>query len=159
MKKLLITLLLALLSFAGELSINSKLPTFSLSDQFDTKYTVDKDTKIIIVSFEKGTGKEVNEFLDTKDADFLQKHNAVFIANISGMPMFITKIFALPKMRNYKHKILLIYDDEDDRFAFQEGSSTLYKLEDGVVKKIEFIHRQDLEKVFDEDTKTANNEY
>lgn len=157
MKKLFIVVLLGLLGFAGELSINSKLPTFSLSDQFDTKYTVDKDTKIIIVSFEKGTGKEVNEFLNTKDADFLQKHNAVFIANISGMPMFITKMFALPKMRNYKHKILLIYDDEDDRFAFQEGSSTLYKLEDGVVKKIEFIHQEDLEKVFDEDTKTSNN--
>lgn len=159
MKKLLITLLLALISFAGELTINSKLESFSLSDQFDTKYTIDKDTKIIIVSFEKDTGKEINQFLDAKEVDFLQKHNAVFIANISGMPMFITKMFALPKMRNYKHKILLIYDDEDDRFAFKEGSSTLYKLEDGVVKKIEFVHKQDLEKVFNEDTKTAHNEY
>jgi hypothetical protein len=157
MKKILITLLLGLFGFAGELSINSKLPSFSLSDQFDTKYTIDESTKIIIVSFEKDTGKEVNEFLDTKKANFLQKHHAVFIANISGMPMFITKMFALPKMRNYKHKILLIYDENDDRFTFKEGSSTLYKLEDGVIKKIEFIHKQDLEKVFNEDTLTSNN--
>lgn len=148
MKKIILFLSLVLCAFSQELSINDKLNNFSLANQFDEKKTIDSRINTIIVSFEKDTGKEVNEFLEQKTSDFLREHHAVFIANISGMPMIITKMFALPKMKNYKHEILLIYDENDDRFKAQEGMSTLYRLEDGVIKSIEFITKDDLEKVF-----------
>ncbi|PPK62681.1 hypothetical protein B0F89_10283 [Malaciobacter marinus] len=148
MKKIILLLSLVLYAFSQELLVNEKISNFSLTNQFDEKKTIDEKVQIIIVSFEKGTGKEVNEFLEEKNPDFLKNHNAVFIANISGMPMFITKMFALPKMKNYKHEILLIYDEKDDRFKAKDGMSTLYKLEDGVIKSIKFISKDDLEKVF-----------
>lgn len=148
MKKIILFLSLVLCAFSQELSINDKLNNFSLANQFDEKKTIDSRINTIIVSFEKDTGKEVNEFLEQKTSDFLREHHAVFIANISGMPMIITKMFALPKMKNYKHEILLIYDENDDRFKAQEGVSTLYRLENGVIKSIEFITKDDLEKVF-----------
>ncbi len=68
--------------------------------------------------------------------------------------MFITKMFALPKMRKYKHEILLIYDEKENRFKAKKGMSTLYRLENGVIKSIEFIRKNDLEKVFYETSKT-----
>lgn len=148
MKKIILLLSLVLCAFSQELLVNEKISNFSLANQFDEKKTIDEKVQTIIVSFEKGTGKEVNEFLEEKSPDFLENHNAVFIANISGMPMFITKMFALPKMKNYKHEILLIYDEKDDRFKAKEGMSTLYELEDGVIKSIKFISKDDLEKVF-----------
>ncbi|RXK06622.1 hypothetical protein [Halarcobacter bivalviorum] len=148
MKKIILFLSLILCAFSQELSINDKINNFSLANQFDEKKTIDSKINTIIVSFEKDTGKEVNEFLEQKTSDFLREHHAVFIANISGMPMIITKMFALPKMKNYKHEILLIYDENDDRFKAQEGMSTLYRLENGVIKSIEFITKDDLEKVF-----------
>lgn len=148
MKKIILFLSLVLCAFSQELSINDKINNFSLANQFDEKKTIDSKVNTIIVSFEKDTGKEVNEFLEQKTSDFLREHHAVFIANISGMPMIITKMFALPKMKNYKHEILLIYDENDDRFKAQEGMSTLYRLENGVIKSIEFITKDDLEKVF-----------
>ncbi len=148
MKKIILFLSLILCAFSQELSINDKINNFSLANQFDEKKTIDSKINTIIVSFEKDTGKEVNEFLEQKTSDFLKEHHAVFIANISGMPMIITKMFALPKMKNYKHEILLIYDENDDRFKAQEGVSTLYRLENGVIKSIEFITKDDLEKVF-----------
>lgn len=148
MKKIILFLSLVLCAFSQELSINDKINNFSLANQFDEKKTIDSKINTIIVSFEKDTGKEVNEFLEQKTSDFLREHHAVFIANISGMPMIITKMFALPKMKNYKHEILLIYDENDDRFKAQEGVSTLYRLENGVIKSIEFITKDDLEKVF-----------
>ncbi len=148
MKKIILFLSLILCAFSQELSINDKINNFSLANQFDEKKTIDSKINTIIVSFEKDTGKEVNEFLEQKTSDFLREHHAVFIANISGMPMIITKMFALPKMKNYKHEILLIYDENDDRFKAQEGVSTLYRLENGVIKSIEFITKDDLEKVF-----------
>lgn len=148
MKKIILFLSLVLCAFSQELSINDKINNFSLANQFDEKKTIDSKINTIIVSFEKDTGKEVNEFLEQKTSDFLKEHHAVFIANISGMPMIITKMFALPKMKNYKHEILLIYDENDDRFKAQDGMSTLYRLENGVIKSIEFITKDDLEKVF-----------
>jgi len=148
MKKIILLLSLVLYAFSQELLVNEKISNFSLTNQFDEKKTIDEKVQIIIVSFEKGTGKEVNEFLEEKNPDFLKNHNAVFIANISGMPMFITKMFALPKMRKYKHEILLIYDEKENRFKAKEGMSTLYRLENGVIKSIEFIRKNDLEKVF-----------
>lgn len=148
MKKFLLLITLFISIYAQEFTLNSKIYNFSLPNQFDEKRTITNNIQTIIVSFEKDTGKEVNEFLNEQQPDFLQKHNAVFIANISGMPMFVTKMFALPKMRSYKHEILLIYDENDKRFTSKEGKSTLYKIENGVIKSIEFITKDELSKVF-----------
>lgn len=130
-------------------NLNEKIEHFSLPDQFNKMHTIPDNVQMIIVSFEKDTGKMVNEFLESKQADFLQKHNAVFIANISGMPSIITKLFALPKMRDYKHTILLIYDENDKRFLKKDEVSTVYTLKDGIIKSINFIkNKEDLEKLF-----------
>jgi len=147
-KKLILLVLFTTYLFSNGFEVNKKLSNFTLVDQFDKTHTVTSDTKTIIVSFEKGTGADINEFLSKKPEDFLQKNQAVFIANISGMPSIITSMFALPKMRKYKHNILLIYDEDDKRFIQKDDYSTLYKLEDGVIKSISYINKEDLEKSF-----------
>lgn len=134
--------------FANSYNVNQKIPTFSLTDQFNKKHTVSNDIKTIVVSFEKSTGADINEFLNNQDKDFLAKHHAVFIANISGMPSIITKLFALPKMKKYKHKVLLIYDENDTRFVQKDDKSTVYHLENGIVKSIEYITKEDLKTLF-----------
>jgi len=148
LKKLLLLPLFTLFLYANSFEINSHIGSFSLPTQFDEKQTVDSSIQTIIVSFEKDTGKDINQFLSSKDKDFLKNHHAVFIANIAKMPSIITKMFALPKMRDYKHNILLIYDENDKRFISQEEKSTVYKLENGVIKSISFITKEDLEKIF-----------
>lgn len=147
-KKILLVITLSVVLFAKGYDINSKIKSFTIVDQFDKIHHVDEKIQTIIVSFEKGTGADVNDFLNNKGPNFLQQHDAVFIANISGMPSFVTTLFALPKMRKYKHNILLIYDDEDMRFIQKEEKSTVYKLENGIVKSIKFITKEDLEKEF-----------
>lgn len=133
---------------SSSFSVGDKIGNFSLLNQFDEKQTIDGSVKTMLVSFEKGTGADVNEFLSKQSTDFLKQHHAVFIANISGMPMVITKMFALPKMRGYKHPVLLIYDENDTRFKSQEEKTTLYRLEEGVIKSIEFITQENLGQVF-----------
>lgn len=134
--------------FSNDFKVNKEITNFSLTDQFDKIHTVSSDVKTIIVSFEKETGAVINEFLSTKEVDFLEKNKAIFIANISGMPSIITSMFALPKMRKYKHTILLIYDDDDKRFIQKDDYSTLYKVQNGVIKNISYIKKEDLEKAF-----------
>lgn len=133
---------------SSSFSVGDKIGNFSLLNQFDEKQTIDGSVKTMLVSFEKGTGADVNEFLSKQSTDFLKQYHAVFIANISGMPMVITKMFALPKMRGYKHPVLLIYDENDTRFKSQEEKTTLYRLEEGVIKSIEYITHENLGEVF-----------
>lgn len=136
--------------FASSFDVNDNIKSFSLPDQFDKIHTVNSEIKTIIVSFEKDTGKEVSDFLVKKEPGFLQKHNAVFIADISEMPSFVTKYFALPKMRAYKHHILLIYNENDGRFMKKEEQSTIYRLNNGVIQNISFFSKkEDLEQVFE----------
>ncbi|MGB5919806.1 hypothetical protein [Arcobacter sp.] len=148
LKKLLLLPLFTIILYANSFEVNQNIGTFSLPNQFDEKQSIDSSITTILVSFEKETGKDVNQFLASKNKDFLKNHHAVFIANISGMPSIITRMFALPKMRDYKHSVLLIYEDEDKRFVSKDEKTTVYKLENGVIKSISFITKDDLEKVF-----------
>jgi hypothetical protein len=134
--------------FANEFKIGDSIGSFSMLNQHDEKITVDNKITKILVSFEKDTGAEINEYLSNKYPLFLKNKNAIFIANISEMPSIITKMFALPKMRKYKHDILLIYDEEDKRFSAKEELSTLYTLNNGVITDISYITKDDLDRVF-----------
>ena len=139
-KKLLFVALIATTLFSSEIKKDDKLRVFVLPDQFGAYHTVDRHTQTIIVSSQKDTSKDINTYLSTKKPNYLKESSAVFIANISKMPAIITKMFALPKLKEYKHNILLINNEDDDRFSNKEEKITIYKLENSVVKKVYYIN-------------------
>ena len=147
-KKILVLAMLATALFSNSFDVNSNIGSFELKDQFDKQNTVNSDVQTIIFSAERGTSSAINDFLSTKDADFLQKNNAVFIADISGMPSIITSIFALPKMKKYNYKVLLIYDEEEKRFLKKEETLTVYKLENGVITSVNYVKEADVSSIF-----------
>lgn len=149
LKKAILTGVLSTVLFAGNLNINDKFSSFSLPDQFDKIHNVNSNLSTIIVSFEKETSKLINEYLSHKNVNFLKIHKSVFIADISSMPSIITKLFALPKMRDYKHPILLIYDEKGNKFLKKDDNVTIYNLKNGVVSNINFVSsKNELEKIF-----------
>ena len=83
-----------------------------------------------------------------KEKGFLETNNAVFIADISGMPSLITKFFALPKMKKYNYNVLLIYDEEEKRFLKKEEKLTVYKLVNGVVTSVQYIGEKEIPSIF-----------
>jgi len=144
MKKILILLAFAI-SFLGADTLKVSSP---ITDFFKFKYEspqgkimkIDDDTRTILISFEKDTGKLVNSYLDKKYPPYLSKVNAVFIADISKMPSLITRFFALPKLRKYKHLIYLHYDDEFvNTIPNKEDKVTVIKLKNKKVLSISFI--------------------
>ena len=140
MKILLLSLLLITSLFSSEIKEGSKFKLFVLPDQFGVYHTVDRHIKTIIISSQKDTGKDVNNFLASKSPKYLIQNDAVFIANISKMPSIITNMIAMPRLKKYKHNILLINDEEDNRFSHEEDKITIYKLEDSIVQKIYYIN-------------------
>jgi hypothetical protein len=134
--------------FSNSFNVNSNIGSFELADQFEKKHTVTSDVTTMIVSFEKDTSAGINEFLSTKEKGFLEANNAVFIADISGMPSLITSFFALPKMKKYNYNILLIYDEEEKRFLKKEERLTVYKLENGVITSVQYVENKDIPTIF-----------
>ena len=139
-RKLILSILLSTLVYSSTLKLNDKISNFSLTDQFDRIHTITSDVSTIVITFEKETLNSVNDFLSKKERDFLEKNNAIFIANISCLPNIFTRMFTLPKLRDYKYSILLIYDEKSAKFFEVENKITVYSIENGIVKNIRYLN-------------------
>lgn len=149
LKKLILSTLICFYANAATLKIDDKISTFSLANQFDKIHTITSEISTIIVTFQRETSNLVNEFLSSQQSDYLDKNNTIFINNISGNPSIIVKMFTIPKMRDYKYDILLIYDENNKKFMEEENKITVYFIKNGFVKDIKFLSSiYELEKVF-----------
>ncbi len=132
---------------ANTVQINSTLEKFNTC-KFETpqgKYIkIPKDIKTIIVTSEKDTGILVNEYLNIKDKDYLLNNSSIFIADIHNIPSIIRSIFALPKLKKYKHPIYLNYDEKFETFVpNKEGMITIIKVKNGIIIEISFISTEE----------------
>lgn len=142
MKKIFLILLSTVIMWANEYQIGQTINTIILNDQFGTTHNIDKMPRTIIMTFEKESSDVLNEYLSKLPEGYLEKNNAVFVADISGMPAFVSKSFALPKMREYKYKVLLITDEnEGAMYPYQEGQITIIKIENNRIKSINFTDK------------------
>jgi len=147
-KKVLLLAVFATALFSNSFNVNSNIGSFELADQFEKKHTVNSDIQTIIFSSEKDTSAALNEFLASKEKGFLEANKTAFIADISGMPSVISYLFALPKMKKYNYNVLLIEKEGDTRFLKQEEKLTVYKLENGVIKSVEYVSGKDVATIF-----------
>ena len=140
-------LLLCLLSTAVlALEPGERLASWTLLDQHDAPYTLNDETRILLVARDMDGAKLVNAALEGKPKGYLDERHAVFLADISRMPSVIATLFALPKMRDYNYRILL---DRDARIAprYQAGEGQVLWLQlDGlqIVAQQVFTRADDL---------------
>lgn len=140
MKHLVILGSLAIALLAAPYKVGQSVTPLNLSDQFGKKMVLKSMPKTLIMAFEKGTGATVNDYLAAQDKNYLAKNKALFVADISQMPNFITESFALPKMRKYPHTVLLIRDEEQGlNFPGEDGKITVMKFRGNFLTKVEFI--------------------
>jgi len=140
MKKAIFALLAAAGLWGAAYQVGQSVAPLDLSDQFGKKHTLKVMPETLIMAFEKGTGATVNEYLAAQPKEYLARHKAAFVADISQMPNFITESFALPKMRKYPHTVLLIRDEEQGlRFPGEEEKITVMRFRGNLLSKIEFV--------------------
>jgi hypothetical protein len=83
-------------------------------------------------------GDLLKQAVATLPEDYLAKVGAVYIADISGMPRIISKLFALPKMRKRPYPLLLDRSGEaTERIPDVDGQATLVYLAALRVARIE----------------------
>jgi hypothetical protein len=142
MEKRLATLfcLAAVCLFAADtLKVGDPMPAFKAKDQHDASFELKPGTRYFLVALDMSTGKEANKALAAKGPSYLESKNAVLVCNIKGMPA-VGRVFALPKMRKYPHRIVLADQDQSlDAYPTQKGRVTVLKFnEKNTVSAIKF---------------------
>lgn len=138
-KKLMLTIFLAIGAMASSLTQGSEIPTLTIKDQFEKDHTLNAEVKTIIFSATKEESATVKDFLATKEKDYLSTNGIAYVADITGMPSLITKWFALPKMKKYSFPILLIDEANKSLFPVKEDMISVLTVVDGKVSDIKFI--------------------
>ncbi len=120
-------------------AVGSPIESFAAKDQHDQWFTLEPaKLRYLLVSHDMETGKQANAVLTTLGKDYLGSKQAIYLANIHGMPG-IGRMFAMPKMKKYTHRIIL----GDDaaliaKFPQQVGKVTVLGLESGKVTTVQY---------------------
>jgi hypothetical protein len=115
------------------------LKSFQLEDQFGVKTTVNESTEWIIFSDDKEVSDKINLALNELKITDVSSLKGIYVAEISKMPSIITSMFALPKMREYKFKLLLDKEGVITKtWPREKAKATILKLKNLEITEKEF---------------------
>jgi len=141
MNKLLLTLCLAcpLWVSAGPIDVGQALPTLSLQNQHGQAWRVAPDTQLVIFAAGRTASNLVMAVLSAQPKGFLASRHAVYLADMSKMPGFITRTFALPSLREQPFEVGVSLDAKTlAEWPRQTDAVTLIRLDQGRVTGHEF---------------------
>jgi len=111
---LLFTLLLGVLPTSATatqptstLGTGDQLAEITLEDQHGQPHTVPPDARLLLFTADKGASNLLQDYLEQQESAFLQQREAYYVADIHRMPGLVTRMFALPSMRERPYTILL----------------------------------------------------
>ena len=126
---------------AETLNLGARLPSIVLNDQFDQSVLIDSNTQWIVFSQEKSVNAFVSDYMNEQGAQQIRQRGIVYVADISGMPSLVTRMFALPKMRKLSVPIGLARDSKTlANIPRRNGAATVLRLRSGVVQNIIFAN-------------------
>ena len=108
-------LLLAAPAGAEPLAVGDRLEPFSLEDQHGAEHRIDASVSVILLSRDMKGGDVLERALEGTTAEMLSERKAVYVADISGMPRLVARLFALPSMRKRPYPMLLDRDGSRTR--------------------------------------------
>lgn len=142
----LMTLICAAASFipmpagAAPLAAGSAMPTLSLNDQHDRPASVGTQTRWVVFAAEKPVSDMVSAVLAAEPAGVAERLRLVVVADISGMPALVTRMFALPKLRELPFPIALVRDagqlTQVSDIPREKGAATVLRLDNGRVAQV-----------------------
>ena len=134
-------LLLRWPALAEQLKVGDTVPAISAKDQYGAEFVFTNTVRVLLVATEMAPAKAANLKLAQQGAGFLEKHQAAFLMDIHAMPA-VARYFALPKMRKYPHRIVLIETEETLKaFPAKPGCVTVLTLSSAErIEKIDYWH-------------------
>ena len=127
------------------LKVGDSVNPIKLKSQYNKEYTLVKDG-IWIITWDKATTRVANQYFD----EHKMPENLNLIVDTSEIPSLLFSLFAKPRMKRYRHPILISFDVKYNlTLPFKEDMLTLLYIKDSKIKKILYIKDIDeLEETF-----------
>lgn len=111
-----------------------------LKNQFEETVKIDESVQWIIFTGDKNASEKIKKVLEEiKTTDFV-KAKGMYVADISKMPAMISKMFAIPAMRDYDFKVVLDQEGNVTKsWPQKEGHATLIELDKLNIKSTQFL--------------------
>jgi len=135
-----LVLLLAAAARAEPYAVGSALEPLEFADQHDQVRTVDASRRALLFTRDMQAGDLLKRALAEDGAAQLERAGAVYVADVSGMPALVLRMFALPRLRQRPYPILLDRDgSQTARLPSQSGKVSLLVLDALRVKEIRYL--------------------
>ena len=124
---------------AAPLAPGSLLPALSVADQHERQVSIETTTRFVVFAADKTASDILSDALRLHPSVFAERR-LVYIADISAMPAIVTRMFALPKMRDLPFQVGLVQNSEvTSHLPRKPKEVTLIALEDQRVQAIEYL--------------------
>jgi hypothetical protein len=123
----------------GAVPIDAGAPwsMLELSDQHDKPVRISPATRLVIFAAENPVSDLVTRVLGAQGSTTLERAGAVYVADISAMPSIVTRVFALPKLRELPFQIGLVRETAAVAdLPRRPGTATVLTLKDGQVTQV-----------------------
>jgi hypothetical protein len=122
------------------LQVGEPIPKMTLSDQHEKPWLIPADTKLVLFSVSRNANTLVQSILSQKNSGYLSSKKVVYFSDLSKMPGFITRTFALPSMRDLPYSVGIVLNAEESQsWPREEDAVTAVFLSQGRISKIEYI--------------------
>jgi len=122
---------------AAPVAPGQTLAPIALEDQHGRALTIDAATRLVVFSEDKAASDRVTAVLSAEPAGTLERLGAVVVADISGMPAMVTRMFAVPALRRLPFLIGLAHEAAQvEQLPRAAGTTTVLALQDGRVTAV-----------------------
>lgn len=131
-------LCLPLTLMAASPQAGQAMPAVAVKDQHGQDWRIAPDTQLVLFAAGRKASNLVLAVLAPQAKGFLTGRHAVYLADMSKMPGFITRTFALPSLRDQPFDVGVSLDEKTlADWPRQEDAVTLIRLKDGVVASVD----------------------
>jgi hypothetical protein len=122
---------------AAPVTVGQPLPALALKDQHDQIWQVSVDTRLVLFAAGRKASSLVQAVLEKEPKDFLARRRTVYLADLSKMPGFATRMFALPALREMPFRVGVSLNESTlAGWPREPEGVALVELANGVVQRI-----------------------
>lgn len=121
------------------LAVSQPLPALQLKDQHDQAWQVPARTRLVLFAAGRKASNLMQAVLEKEPKDYLAQRQTVYLADMSKMPAFATRMFALPSLREMPFTVGVSLNEATlASWPRQPDSVTLITLVNGVVQGVAY---------------------
>ena len=121
------------------LTIGNEVDFSALEDQFGHTFTYEAVMNTVLYVNNMKAKNLVRDSLAELDVECLRQGKVVYLADISGMPTLISKLIAVPRMREYAYPVWLDYNGlATGALPVKDDMVTVLQVEKGAIRSLEY---------------------